>query len=222
MNFRPTFAALALLGLAACDPDTTLETRTFPLDNLYAGDAMALLDPYVYGDRPGAPGSMSAIEGALTVRETPDNLEKIARVLAEYDAPRGSIQLAFRLIQAGAFPDESADLGAVREELERLFDFDGYRLLGEAFVTATDRSEIAQAFAGDHSRGVRAEVQWIRPNLIRLHEVQLLGTQETYLTTSVNIRPGQTLVLGSGSAGPDEPTLFLTVEAHETTGNQDL
>ena len=92
--------ALSLLLFWGCDMGPRLETRTFRLAYLRSYEASELIDPYVYGARERHPGAVSVIEGAITVRETRDNLEQIARVLAEFDQPRPDIRLHFQLIEA--------------------------------------------------------------------------------------------------------------------------
>ncbi len=80
-------AVLAIL-LTACGSGVALETRTFRLQSLDDLVALTVIDPYVYGDRPNAPGAATAMQGVLTVRETSDNLDRNARVLEEFDTPR--------------------------------------------------------------------------------------------------------------------------------------
>lgn len=216
---RTRWAVLALLitggaVLTGCDTGPTLDTRTFPLENLYGGEAEALVRPYVYEDRAGAPGTMSNIDGALTVRETPDNLEKIARVLAEFDKPREDVRLHFQLIEAGDRDEPDPRIMEVERELREIFSFPGYALVGEAFVMATDRSDIEQALSGGGTGAyeVRGRVYWVKPGTIRLEEIRLNGP-DAMLTTTVNIRPGQTVVLGSSTRIDAGTTLFLAVTA---------
>jgi len=203
--------------LAACQQQPKLETRTFPLQNLEAYEAEALIDPYVYGDREGAPGTLSQSSRAITVRETRDNLDQIARVLAEYDVPRPDVRLHFQLIEADGFTGRDERITAVEDELRRIFQFAGYRLAGEAFVAVTDGSEVEQDLGSDHM--VRTRVFFAGPGTIRLDGVHLWAHEGgDRLTTTVNIRPGQTLVLGSASRAGEDVTLLLTVRAEETGG----
>ena len=102
-------------------------------------------------------------------------------------------------------------------ELRKVFQFRGYRLAGEAFVTATDGSEVQQDLGGAHS--VTATVYRQSTGAIRLDEVQLWENQGgVRLTTTVNVRPGQTLILGSASQAGEGATLLLTVSAEEVGG----
>ena len=210
-----------ILALVGCEPPE-LDTRTFQLEHISGYAAHELIEPYVYREREarfGGPGRASATESALTVRETSENVERIARVLAEMDVPRPDIELRFRLIEADGFTDRDPRIAAIEDELRHYFQFQGYRLVGETLVTAADGAEIRQGFlgAGAYPR-VHAEALWSGPSTIRLQEVILWTTDSSRaFETSVNVRPGQTVVLGSTPGEDDQPTLLLTVTA-ETSG----
>ncbi len=225
-------AALPLLmALAACSDAAELDTRTFALAHIEPWEAERLIGPYVYGDRPEAPGAVSTATGAITVRETPDNLGKIERVLAEYDVTRPGIQLRFQLIEAfqrvptGEPLPTDPRITTVEAELRKLFQFEGYRLAGEAVVYALDGSEISQTLSGAKMpAGVRqeymVEARVLRgpENGLRLEEVSLYSMGGRKLRTTVNVRPGQTLVLGSSSMEGASGTFFLTVTAEPVEG----
>jgi hypothetical protein len=225
-------ATLTLLTvLAACSRTPELDTRTFALAHMDPYEAEALIAPYVYGDRQGAAGTMSVATAAITVRETPDNLQKIERVIAQYDVERPGIQLHFQLIQAfERIPPEEpmpADprIATVEAELRKLFQFAGYRMAGEAMVYALDGSEISQTLSGAKMPAgvkqeymVEARVRRGPQNGLRLEEVSLYSMGGRKLRTTVNVRPGQTLVLGSSSMEGSSGTFFLTVTAETVEG----
>lgn len=218
-------AALPLLiALASCGRAPELDTRTFALEHLAPYQAELLITPYVFSDRADAPGTLSATEGAITVRETPDNLSKIERVLAQYDVERPGIQLHFQLIQADGPMPADPGIAAVEAELRKIFQFEGYRLAGEAVVYALDGSEISQTLSGAKTPPggkqeyiVEAHVMRGPESGLRLEEVSLYSQGGRKLRTTVNVRPGQTLVLGSSSMEGASGTFFLTVTA-ETVG----
>ena len=216
-----TTAMFCAFLMAGCERVPQLEVRTFALEHVNGNEAGILIDPYVYGGRPGAPGASSMVDGAITVRETPDNLDQIARVLAEYDKARSDVRLHFQLIEADGFTESDPRIADVEEELRRIFQFGGYRLAGEALVSATDHSEVQQAMQGPDGRYLIAvaEVVWLSPGLIRLEGVELGSSNlGLLLRTTVNIRPGQTLVLGSSPREGSTATLLLTVRAEEAPG----
>lgn len=224
-------AALLLMALTSCGRGPELDTRTFALTHLDPFEAQSLIAPYVYGDRAEAAGAISVASGAITVRETPDNLQKIERVIAQYDVERPGIQLHFQLIQAfqtipaaEAMPTDPR-IGTVEAELRKLFQFQGYRLAGEAVVYALDGSEISQTLSGAKMPAgvaqeymVEARVRRGPENGLRLEDVSLYSTGGRKLRTTVNVRPGQTLVLGSSSMEGTTGTFFLTVTAETPQG----
>lgn len=216
---RVVICALTLAALTAgCRRGPELDTRTFPLQHLDPGEAGSLISPYVFTDREGNPGQISTGPSAVTVRETPDNLDKIGRVLKEYDQPRPDVRLHFRLIEADDFKESDPGISEVESELRKIFQFKGYRLMGEAYVSATDRSMIRQGLLGSSDPySVGTEIHWIHPRVIRLQDVSLVhGRTDVLLRTTVNVHPGQTLVLGT-SPGPGRAgggrTLLLAVTA---------
>ena len=220
MKTRTLYTALlALFAAGACSMEEELEVRTFQLEHMQPHEAQPLIDPYVFADREGAQGMVSAVEGAISVRETRDNLDRIARVLEEFDRPRDDVRLHFQLIEANGYADVAPAIAEVETELRKIFQFDGYRLAGEGVVSASDRSEIVQVLGGpDGGYFLTGRLYFLQTDVIRLEEINLNanGPDGATMRTTVNIRPGQTLVLGSSprlGAGADRGTLMLTVRA---------
>lgn len=201
-----TYAAVPflLLGILACDTAPRLETRTFPLQFIRPSTAEGIIEPYVFMDRDGAEGMMSFTENTVTVRETSDNLEKIARVLAEFDVPSPWVRLQFQLIEAdGAGPVDPA-IAELEAELRNLFRYDGYRLVAETVVSGTAQSQIEQTIGGDVRQGEGyllvveiGEIRRIGDSGYVAMEVNLRSPYAGGLATRINARTGQTLVLGN-------------------------
>ncbi len=229
MRFPRTIFALvpAVFVLGSCGRlgGPTLDVETFNLENRYGFEAAELIDPYVFGDRADAPGAMSATADAITVRETRDNLEKIRRVLQEFDQPIPGVRLYFQLIEADSFQDEDPAIAGVVAELRSIFRFDGYRLVGEAMVPVAggsqDRQSFSQRFLGvDNPITVEAEARVLKNGTVRLDPVQLADSWNQLMAATVNITPGQTIVIGgtqatdfSGGTPAEDRILILTVRA---------
>ncbi|MDP2956788.1 MAG: hypothetical protein Q8N53_10225 [Longimicrobiales bacterium] len=212
-----TLAALclALVGVSGCQRTPELDTRTFALKHMDAYTAQQIISPYVFADRAETPGTMNAASAVLTVRETPDNLDKIERVLAEYDVPRADVRLYFQLVEADGFTETDPRIAAVEAQLRSVFQFRGYRLAGEAVVSVADESQVSQSLAGGEYL-VEARIRWAQPGTIRLEEVQLISIYGgRLLLTTVNIHPGQTLVVGTAAKSKSTATLLLTLRAEE-------
>lgn len=231
MNSRATPILVLVVALAALlagmfwssggGPD--LDVRTFNLEHRSGYEAAELVHPYVFSDREESPGSMSATPDAISVRETPDNLDRIARVLEAFDQPIPTLRLRFRLIEADSFRDVDPEIADVVEELRSLFRFEGYRLLGEAMVSVAggtmDRQGFSQRFMGSADVfQVRSEARLVKPGTVRLEPVQLWGGgNDNLLETSVTISAGQTVVIGGARARLGERSFILTATA-ETDG----
>ena len=202
-----------------CDGASRLDVRTFNLEHRSGYEAAQLVDPYVFGDREGAPGALSATPNAISIRETADNLDKIARVLEEFDQPIPPLWLRFHLIEADSFQDTDPAIAEVVEELRGLFRFEGYRLLGEALVSVAggtlDSQDFTQRFLGtEESFSVMAGVHIQRPGSVRLEPIQLWQNErDRLLESSVNVSPGQTVVIGGGRAQDGGRAFILTVTA---------
>ena len=145
-------AAVLVLATGACS-GPQLETQTFELQYLDANTAAGLIEPYIYFDRESAPGMVSTAgdmaSHLITVRETPDNLEKIARVLSKYDQPAPMVQLHFQVIEANGTTIKDPAIEDVESALRQLFRFEGYRLLAEAVLAGVAGSSMSQNLGGE-------------------------------------------------------------------------
>ena len=217
-----TFWLLAALAWLGCTHAPSLDTQTFELHYLEAVQAQQMIQPYVYGDRPDAPGAVSWVANTITVRETRDNLDKIARVLSEFDRPRPTVRLHFQLIEASDnAPTERFDpaIGDVVTELRNLFRYKSYRLLTSAVVGGSEGSHIEQVVGdprdpdGNAFRLV-ATIGTVRGTgdsaTVQL-EVGVHNPMRGALQTTVSARNGQTLVVGNAQLASGGGTVILTV-----------
>ena len=217
--------AVLVVGAAACEPGPALETRTFEVQYLPSYRVDQLIAPYVFSDRAESPGMMSATEGAVTVRETPDNLEKIARVLAEYDRPNPTIMLSFQIIEADGAAEPDPAIEAVERELRRLFRFEGYDLVAETQIVGIQGTGTRQIVRGEgpdpESFVVRTGVTEVRrgdPTTVTLDVQLALAPSATptlgpLLETSVTVPAGHSVVLGTAQSTEFEGALILVVRA---------
>ena len=219
---------LSLVLVTSCDRDAPeLEVRTFDVEakTHEVHDVGKLIQPYVYDDRPNAPGSMSIALGAITVRETPDNLDRIARVLADLDLSEAAISssdLHFLLVEANGAPEPDPVIADLVEELRKTLRFEGYSLLGESRIavgpqsvypyrqvlrTATSEYSIVGNFGGSGPSKLLSVDLRLKRSVAGEFTTT---TNQRVLSTEVGIRKNQTLVLGTvpveGSA-----TLLLVV-----------
>lgn len=206
--------AVSLLALG-CSNQPELDIRTFNLEHRAGYEAAQLVQPYVFTDREGAPGMMSATDEAISVRETPDNLQKIARLLEEFDRPLPELRLHFQLIEADSFQEADPEIANVVEQLGQLFSFRGYRLLGQAVVSVAGNrggGDFRQRFLGPEEEFlVTATAELQSSGSVRLRDLTLWGEGAPILESTINAADGQTLVIGGTRASRSGRSLILTV-----------
>ncbi len=212
-------AVVALFYSCGGGPD--LDTRTFELQYLNPAEAVEMVTPYVYSDREEAPGRIRGFSGGLTVRETSDNLDKIGRVLAEYDRPRPGVRLIFQIIEANGSGEPDPRIRDVESALKELFRFEGYRLVAEANMAAMEGTGSRQQLHdGIREFLIAADVREVRGSTDRasvaLSVELMLPEIGTAIQASMAVPVGQTVVLGS-TKPIDQPTLILTVRPELVT-----
>lgn len=205
--------ALAWMLIAACSRSSPkLETETFALKYLSPSAARDLILPYVFTDRVGAPGALSVTDRALTVRDTHDNLERITRMLAQFDRPRPLVRLTFHLIQADGVTTSDPAIADVEATLRKLFRFRGYRLVEEGIFSATEGGEVTQQL-GRGGYVIHAELRRVSgPADSAIVELAVrLSGRDVQFGTQVGVPAGKTAVLGNVGEDP-RGTLILTVQ----------
>lgn len=216
--------AFGAIGLAACDTGPNLDVRTYELQYMDATAAANIIDPYVSGDR-GGDISIQQQTGIITVRESPEMLDRIGEVLAKYDRPEPSVRLHFRLIEAnGQGTGTDSELQDIRDALpEDVFRFKNYRQIAEAVMTGIEHSSISQAVSSGgtfeqdtnipyHIEGQIGEVRASGDSgTVQLEVALRAGASFQFFRTAVNARLGQLLVVGSAQPLPDRGALILTV-----------
>jgi hypothetical protein len=210
--------AILALGVFGCGQNDTpdLETRTFELLHLEDWVAQELVEPYVYADRPGAPGKASVVEGKLTVRETADNLQRIEETLLEFDRPKPVVRLTFQIIEANGEAEVDPRIAEVETALRQLFRFEGYRLVGEVMVHGTAGNEVFQEFDVPDlgASAIEAMIRDVRTDSaggsVQL-EMRFHAGSRTVFGTTVRVRAGQTAVLGRTPSSVGSRNIILAV-----------
>ena len=211
-----TVPLLAII-VQGCFGGTSLDTRTFEIRHLDGEAVGALIEPYVYFDRPDGAGTWSFSANLVTVRETRDNLDKIARVLEQYDRPRPGVRLHFQVIEADGAAESDPEIREIERQLRELFRFQGYKLIAQAIIGATENSRVTQEFGSrEEPYYIGVDIRSVRgtpdSGTVRL-EVQFSTEGGGSLETTVNARAGQTVVLGNAQLRRGGGTLILAVKA---------
>ncbi|HEY8470293.1 MAG TPA: hypothetical protein VIL18_11655 [Longimicrobiales bacterium] len=229
MRIRTILPMLVVSAALGCGwtSGQDLETRTFRLEHISVASAIRLIEPYVRSEHAALTSPEGGNIGAITVRETPDALDRIGAMLAEYDVPRPTVTLHFQVIEANGFQTGDPSIAEVEAALRELFRFRGYRLAAEAVVVGTEDSRVQQAL-GEGDRLFFIET-WLlsvprqdSSGAVQL-SVELRQPQiGTLLETTVGVPLGQTMVIGTapqleGTGGRAASALILTVRPELTS-----
>lgn len=239
MHRRPLFLLVATIFTAplAAQSETRplfsmseTEVRTFPLRHLRSKDAAQLIAPYAI---PGMVFDAGATVQAITVRDTPANLDRIDGILRRYDVPPQSVTLRFQVIASTATPTSDPRMQAIEPSLRELFSFAGYRLVGEGTTVVGEARDYQLTLAGDGrvftirgtvgpiSRGeapaVRVAIAMAGAAPSKSDSAKAAGMLAammpfgSMISTELTLQLGSLAVLGSGTEGVGDGVFILLV-----------
>ena len=203
-----------LLAVAGC-AGRDRETRTFLLRHLDSEAAVLLIEPYLGA----ATASMRRTDrpAAVTITAAPEHLDRIDELLRRYDVPVPGVVLNFQVIEADGFTESDPAIKDVEASLRELFRFRGYRLVGEAMVRASSRTNVSQALTGPADRrmqlavGVGEVIANDERRAVELHVQLDMDDAGSVIATGVTVPDGQQVVLGSSRPVPGMGALILVV-----------
>jgi hypothetical protein len=210
-------AFLFAAGAAIAEP---LAVRTFLFKYKDADKAAAVIKPLMSSE-----GSLSIqpSTNALIVTDHSDRMKAIAGAIQQFDAPAQPFHLHVRLIAAshveGAAPKVSDDMKDVAAKLAML-RFNAFESLGDSQVDGKEGDpgiiEMASGYRADFRFGEFDQTtDSIKVADFRLSKLQ--GAQKDQLTqllkTTLNLKLGQTLILGASRDPQSQRALMIVVVA---------
>jgi hypothetical protein len=233
MNKHLLVTLLAILltcGAAFADPDgaardasgngKALNVRSFSFKFKDADKAAATIKPLM-----SAEGSISIQPGSnsLVVTDHSENLAKIAGALTRYDSPAQAFKLVVRLVSAGRVDAASAKVPDQLKDIApklAMLRFNSLEDLGNVDVEGKE----GEPGVIDLPSGYRADFHFgeydpssdsIKVN--DLHVSRLSGAQKDQLTsllkTSLNLKIGQTVILGASKVPESQRALMIVLLA---------
>jgi hypothetical protein len=210
-------AFLLVCGVATAeprDPDKALTVRTFTFKHKDADKAAAAIKSLL-----SAEGSMSIqpSTNALVVTDHPENMKAIAKTLGDFDAAAQPFRLSVRIVSAarGAarVPDSLKDI----KDYLAVLPYQSFDKEGEADVQG---KEGAPGMI-DMPSGYRAEFKFgdydPASDSIKINDLHISKMQKdqltSLLTTSLNLRLGQTYVLGAARTPDSKRALMIVLVA---------
>jgi hypothetical protein len=205
----------------AADGAKALSVRTFTFKHKQADKAASIIKSLMSSD-----GSISiqASSNALVVTDQAENLKAIARTLTEFDSEAQTFHLSVRIVSAtrvaGTPPKVVDGLKDVAQKLA-MFRFNAFENSGEADVVAKEGEsglfELQSGYRADFRLGEYDPAsESIKVN--DFHLAKLQGAQKDQLTslvkTSLNLRLGQTYIVGATRAPESQRALMIVLVAH--------
>lgn len=158
----------------------------------------------------------------ITINNYPEKIAEAARLIDQYDQPLKTIRIEVKLLEASkngrSQPDIPDEIKPILEKLNSLFKFGHYEIVGRAdamgiegatLAFSTPRHEDMESFFHVATRLDLAG------DIIKLQDlkVEIRMPSESNLVTSVNIRNGETLILGASKGDPQKRSLITVVTA---------
>jgi hypothetical protein len=217
--------SLAAFGATAQQADGKVVVQTFKFKFKSADKAAQMVRPLMSSN-----GSVSIQPGSntLVVTDRAENVERIADAIDDYDAPSRTFRLELKLVAAGRVsgkpPAVPEDLAEVSTKLAGVLRFNAFEKLGELAVSGREgdvvRRDIDGAYHADFTIGdydpVTGTVQMSDFRLGRYQQTAA-GKKELsdVLKTTLNLKVGQTVVLGASKLPESNRALMLIVVARQ-------
>ncbi len=213
MTFTRCLFGLAVASLgSACIGRHADEVATISLDYLTSAQAEALAQPYLSSE--GRLFRSGDALNTITVRDRRDNVRQVQSLLEDRDVSPENVSLQFQVVRATAKGSIDPALESVGNALRELLRFEGYQLVAQTVVSASERRVVEQSIqseAGDLGLQLGVRINDVVDGGVDL-EVELRRPgHASLLKTNVVLPMEQTVVLGSAYPGSGGDALILTV-----------
>ena len=175
-------------------------------------------------------GSVSIQPGnnVLVVTDRTENIEAIGAALDRYDVPSREFGLEIRLVAAGRVsgkaPEVPDELKEIAGKLSGVLRFNAFEKIGGIEVKGREGDSVRSDIDGYHAKFVVGEfdpvsetVQLTGFTLSRYETdpATLKKSRKDVLETTLNLRVGQTVVLGASRLPDSDRALMLIVRARQ-------
>lgn len=220
--FLISFLLMAICGAgyaepAAADAERSLSVRTFQFKHKEADKAAAIIKTLM-----SAEGSLSIqpSTNSLVVTDAAENLKAITAALARFDAPAQPVHLSVRILtaaRAGAgearVPDDLKDLAPKLAMLR----YNSFESLGVAEVVGREGDPGTVNMESGYRADFRFGEYDPAADSIRIKDFKLSRLRESELSqvlkTTLNLKLGQTLILGATRDPQSGRALIVVVTA---------
>lgn len=218
-------ALIAAIPVVAQEADGRVVVQTFKFKFKSADRAANVISSLVSSE-----GSVSIQPGSnvLVVTDRSANMEVIAAALDRYDVPSREFKLEIRLVAAGRVqgkgPEVPEDLKDIAGKLSGVLRFTSFEKIGAIDVKGREGDTVRSDIDGYHAEFVVGELDPVSET------VQLSGftlsrfeagadpakkARKDVLETTLNLKVGQTVVLGASRLPDSNRALLLIVVARQ-------
>lgn len=217
--------ALAALGASAQQADAKIVVQTFKFKFKTADRAAQVIRPLMSSEGTVAiqPGS-----NTLVVTDRGANVDRITKAIDDYDVPSRTFKLEMKLVAAGrvqgnppAVPD---DLREVSTKLSGVLRFNSFEKVGELSLAGREGDAVKRDVDGSyHAEFTIGEYDPVTGS-VQLSDFRLGRYQQAaagkkelsdLLKTNLNLKIGQTVVLGASKLPESNRALMLIVVARQ-------
>ncbi|HEY5610274.1 MAG TPA: secretin N-terminal domain-containing protein [Thermoanaerobaculia bacterium] len=214
-------AAMAETTDLAAEPGVKLDVRTFQFKHKDAEKAAAIIKTLVSAD-----GSVSIhpSTNTLVVTDHAANLKQIAQTLGEFDSPPKGFKVELKLVAASRSPMPQRvpdDLREISAKLGGVLRFNAFEKLGEVTASGKEGDPMLIELGPEYRANFKFGEYDPSSDSIRITEFDLGRIQgekdalqlQSLLKTSLNLKVGQTVVVGASRVPQSNRALMLVLVA---------
>lgn len=221
------FLTLAPAFIVAADdaPTAQLSARSFQFRFRDAEKAAAIIKPLM-----SAQGSFSIqpSSNTLVITDRPDNLRSIVGMLEQFDRPPRSFRIELKLVAASRAPSAAKvpdDLKQIAGRLAGMLRFNSFEKMGDLVADGKEGDPVIIRLDSGYGADFRIGEFDPLSGTLRIHDFQLTRLQKSgkeesqiipLLKTSLNLKVGQTVVLGASRQADSQRALMLVLVAKRT------
>ncbi|MGA7613836.1 MAG: secretin N-terminal domain-containing protein [Thermoanaerobaculia bacterium] len=200
-----------------------LEVRAFPFQYKSAENAAAAVKPLLSSE-----GSISIQSNTnrLVVTDFPENLKKISALIEQFDTKPRTFRISVKLVlasRAASSKPVPEDLREIADKLSGVLRFNSFEKIGELNAEGKEGDPVLANIDGYRADFTIGEYD-LSTDSLQVSDFRLGRKQQTpkgeeienLLTTSLNLRTGQTLVLGASRSPQSGRILMLVLTATRT------
>lgn len=203
-----------------------LRLHAFTLEYQRASEALALVQPLL---SPRGTVELQAAANTLVVRDSLAALVRVTAALRGFDHPARALAFDIQIVRAGGGgispqpPARELD-PALQTRLERLFRYQGYRLLARAHLDTREGEEVAYDIAGGYrvtfKLGIMVAERRIKLSGFRVARRGKAEQENELIHTAINLWRDQPLVLALARDEASPSALLVVVTFLPSAGDR--